>query len=599
MQEAIRSKYESRVQNLQKDLRRMKRQINQIALIRLLVFLGAVIAAFILVEEGYYAITALGVVAVGLIFLYLVKIHAGLKFKKLFLEHKIQVNQEEIQALAGDYSAFVAGEVYETQDHPYAYDLDIFGKDSIFQFLNRTTSAVGEADLADWLRQGEPHSPEIKARQGAVEELSTWLDWRQDFRASGMLIQESLAEKTALLHWLQAPTVMPQTTLFKVLLWVAPILTSLIALLVLLSLIPVQIIYIPILINLAWLGRYSKTLLQHSKQISQRAKVIRKHGSLFQLVEQETFKSPRALELQSYLRSEKYSASASLRQLSSIVENMEQGFSMFGFVFNALFLWSLQYLYKLEKWQIQHQTNVADWFQAIGQMDALLSLANLKYNHPEYVFPEVVAQNFQLEAQAMGHPLLPAQQRVDNPIQLQGWGQLMIITGANMAGKSTYLRTVGVNLVLAMTGAPVCAEQFRFKPIAIYTSMRTKDSLQASESFFYAELKRLRMLIENLSQGKKIFIILDEILKGTNSTDQHLGSKALIEQLVKLEGVGLIATHDLSLGELEKKYPESIYNYCFEIEIQGENLSFDYKLRPGITQNLNATYLMKKMGITV
>ena len=216
--------------------------------------------------------------------------------------------------------------------------------------------------------------------------------------------------------------------------------------------------------------------------------------------------------------------------------------------------------------QETYKDELEHWLDAIRETDALASLANFHYNYPQYSFPHVKNEGFILKGDDLGHPLIQEENRVNNFVTMEGFGQLRLITGANMAGKSTYLRTVGVNLLLAMLGAPVCAQDFHFTPIEMYTSMRTKDSLEANESFFYAELKRLKMLIDKLSKDEKIFIILDEILKGTNSADQHTGSKALIEQLIKLGGVGLIATHDLSLGKLAKDYPNYIQNQCFEID---------------------------------
>jgi DNA mismatch repair ATPase MutS len=234
----------------------------------------------------------------------------------------------------------------------------------------------------------------------------------------------------------------------------------------------------------------------------------------------------------------------------------------------------------------------------LAEADALCSLANFHFNHPESVFPSIAEDGILLRARGMGHPLIPTRTRVDNPADITGWRHFTIITGANMAGKSTYLRTVGVNLVLAMAGSAVIAVEMTFCPAQLITSIRTRDSLQKNESYFYAELKRLKQIIDRLSQGQKLIILLDEILKGTNSRDKQSGSRALLEKLLHHDASGIIATHDLALGEMEKDHPGNIINKSFEVVIENDLLVFDYKLKEGIARQMNATFLMKKMGIT-
>ncbi|MCF8366649.1 MAG: hypothetical protein K9H16_12750 [Bacteroidales bacterium] len=262
-------------------------------------------------------------------------------------------------------------------------------------------------------------------------------------------------------------------------------------------------------------------------------------------------------------------------------------------------LWDILQARRLENWRNTHRDDVEEWFEILAYFDSLSSLACFWYNHPGFVLPEPQEKQFLLEAKDCGHPLLKAATRVDNPVSFAGWRNFIIVTGANMAGKSTYLRSVAINFILAMTGAPVCATQFAFSPAGIFTSIRTRDNLLESESYFFAELKRLKAIIDKLESGEKLFIILDEILKGTNSKDKQEGSKALLKQLIRFDSAGLIATHDLTLGALIDEYPANIRNKRFEVEIKNDELDFDYKLKDGISQNLNATFLMKKMGITI
>jgi DNA mismatch repair ATPase MutS len=262
-------------------------------------------------------------------------------------------------------------------------------------------------------------------------------------------------------------------------------------------------------------------------------------------------------------------------------------------------MFNLHLLLKAEKWKKQYRESVPKWFDSIATFDAMCSLANFAYNQPEYTFPEPLSGEFEFSALNLGHPLINAEQRVVNTIAIKGWNQFAIITGANMSGKSTFLRTIGVNYILSMTGAPVCASNLSFYPIQIHSSIRTSDSLTRNESYFYAELKRLKQIIDELEGGRKKLILLDEILKGTNSKDKQSGSIALIEQLLHYKSVGLFATHDLMLGELANRFPGQVNNLCFEIQIEGDKMLIDYKLHDGVCKNLNATYLMKNMGILI
>jgi DNA mismatch repair ATPase MutS len=260
-------------------------------------------------------------------------------------------------------------------------------------------------------------------------------------------------------------------------------------------------------------------------------------------------------------------------------------------------MFNLHLVLKVEKWKKTNRETVPVWFDSIATFDAMCSLGNFAYNNPEYIFPIAVENDFSFIAENLGHPLIMPANRVVNSIEIKGWNQFAIITGANMSGKSTFLRTIGVNYILAMAGAPVCASTFIFYPIQIHSSIRTSDSLARNESYFYAELKRLKQIIDELESGKKKMILLDEILKGTNSKDKQAGSVALIEQLLHYKSVGLFATHDLMLGELADRFPGQVNNLCFEINIEGDKMQIDYKLHKGVCKNLNATYLMKNMGI--
>jgi DNA mismatch repair ATPase MutS len=251
----------------------------------------------------------------------------------------------------------------------------------------------------------------------------------------------------------------------------------------------------------------------------------------------------------------------------------------------------------LEKWKQRNRQNINLWFDAIGEFETLHSFAGLQFNHPQWCFPTFKEAHFFIQGTNIGHPLINATKRVNNTINIESREQLMLITGSNMAGKSTYLRSIGVNTVLAMAGAPVCADTFILSPVQIISSMRIADNLEESTSTFYAELKKLKAVIDRVNAGEKIFILLDEILRGTNSLDRHTGSVALVKQLIKHKAACIIATHDVELAKLKDNYPENIINYHFDVQVANEELYFDYKLKEGICTSLNASILMKKIGI--
>ena len=287
-----------------------------------------------------------------------------------------------------------------------------------------------------------------------------------------------------------------------------------------------------------------------------------------------------------------------IQRLSYIIGQLNVRYNFFAIFLNLFALWDLQWVYQLERWKAQHQGAMPKWFNALAEIEALSSLATLYYNNPEWTFPRLTEEDL-LVAEALGHPLIHRDQRVCNDLHMPTDAHIKLITGSNMAGKSTFLRTAGLNIVLAMAGAPVCARRLQLPFLRVYTSMRTQDALHESTSSFYAELKRLKFIIEAVERREKVYFLLDEILKGTNSRDRHTGSKALIQQLIQSGGGGLIATHDLELGQLEAQYDGAIENLCIEVQTRNGELIFDYKLKKGVSQSFNATQLMRKMGIKI
>ena len=324
-------------------------------------------------------------------------------------------------------------------------------------------------------------------------------------------------------------------------------------------------------------------------------------SSMYQLLktfDQESFNSGILDNIKQNICGRKVSAAGSVKRLTSLIQAFDSRLNVIvGFILNGLLLWDYHCIYRLDKWKSEYRKLFPDWIEMLGTIDAFISLGNYACNNPRFIYPEISEKKYLFSARSAGHPLISENKRVCNDFVIEHSGNVYIISGANMSGKSTFLRTIAVNYILGMAGAPVCATEMVFTPLKLFTSMRTTDSLSENESYFYAELRRLKMLKSEIEKGEPVLFILDEILKGTNSADKSLGSKLFLKRLIDLGGTGLIATHDTSLGEMEAEYPGIVVNKCFEIEIEGEIIKFDYKLRNGITHKMNAAILMKQMGI--
>ncbi|MCX6238681.1 MAG: hypothetical protein NTY07_14150 [Bacteroidia bacterium] len=524
-----------------------------------------------------------------------------LKGKIVRSERLIKICRNEIKSMNGDFSPFESGDEYINPDHSYSYDLDIFGKESLFHCINRSVTIFGKNRLAEYFSKAYDFKNQIFERQNAVAELSEKIEFRQQMQL--VFFGQKSVEKDRLEfnEWLESENNLLQNRLFNVIRFGLPIITNVLIILSLLGLVVVQIPIMMIILQLLIVSIYGRKTLKVQSLLTSKVGIISKYAQLLLLIEKRNFKAPLLVELKSRLSHDGIETPATIiKQLSVLLNWMDSNLNIIAAVIlNGLFLFNLQLLAAVEKWKTRYREVIPRWYEIIGEFDALSSLANFTCNNPDYIFPELVGDQFFFEASDLGHPLIQKAECVTNNITISGWNQYCIITGANMSGKSTFLRTVGTNYVLAMIGSPVFASKFIFYPIILHSSIRTNDSLARKESFFYAELKRLKEIISELEIGQRTFILLDEILKGTNSKDKQAGSIALLEQLIKYQSVGLIATHDLILGELIINYPENIRNLCFEIKIVDDEMSIDYKLQDGVCKNLNATYLMKKMGILI
>ena len=588
--------YTERLSLTEGQLQQVKKQIFRISMLRLTLFIAGVAGIYF-----FFSQTPLLIVCICLTFLplfILVKIHNRFFIRKEWLETQARIIQEELQALSGDYSSFEDGKEYVNPEHPYSFDLDIFGRRSLFQSINRTCTFFGKNRLAKWLQNHLHEKTSIEKRQEMVREISEHTLFREQFRVAGLVHHGQSSDAEKIQAWSQSPAQYLHAGWVKAFIWGVPVINSLLLITSLAG-----------WTSFSWLGLSFGIFLVLSFGIIKRATYIQEtygkqlkslngYARLIALAKAEDWKSAGMLELMERFNLNGQSPVQALQQLSKELDRLDLRNNQFLYVLlEGSIFFQLQEIVRIERWKVRYGQHISEWLETVGELDALCSLGTFAYNHPQYTYPELTEKPFYFLATQMGHPLMPVSQCVKNDATIPSRPFFLIITGANMAGKSTYLRTIGVNYLLACIGAPVCCERLKLHPNQLITSLRTSDSLSDNESYFFAELKRLKRIIDLLNQGQQLFIILDEILKGTNSMDKQKGSFDLIRQFMQMKANGIIATHDLLLGSLIKQFPEEIRNYCFEADIKDNELTFSYKLREGVAQNMSACFLMKKMGI--
>ena len=588
--------YTERLSLTKGQLQQVKKQIFRISMLRLTLFIAGVAGIYFFLSQ-----TPLLIICICLTFLplfILVKIHNRFFIRKEWLETQARIIQEELQALSGDYSSFEDGKEYVNPEHPYSFDLDIFGRRSLFQSINRTCTFFGKDRLAKWLQNHLHEKTSIEKRQEMVREISEHTLFREQFRVAGLVHHGQSSDAEKIQAWSQSPAQYLHAGWVKAFIWGVPVINSLLLITSLIGWTSFSCLGLSFGIFLVLSFGIIKRATYIQETYGKQLKSLNGYARLIALAKAEDWKSAGMLELMERFNLNGQSPVQALQQLSKELDRLDLRNNQFLYVLlEGSIFFQLQEIVRIERWKVRYGQHISEWLETVGELDALCSLGTFAYNHPQYTYPELTEKPFCFLATQMGHPLMPVSQCVKNDATIPSRPFFLIITGANMAGKSTYLRTIGVNYLLACVGAPVCCERLKLHPNQLITSLRTSDSLSDNESYFFAELKRLKRIIDLLNQGQQLFIILDEILKGTNSMDKQKGSFDLIRQFMQMKANGIIATHDLLLGSLIKQFPEEIRNYCFEADIKDNELTFSYKLREGVAQNMNACFLMKKMGI--
>lgn len=553
-----------------------------------------------IITTWHNSIAAWSIFVTGVaLFITTAKYHDNLLRKLAAQEARKAIAENRLRVLGGDLSRQPQGNRFTDQLHRFTYDIDVFGRCSLYSMLNSTATPMGADTLAGWLSNPLTDTNEIIARQDAIKELSKMNELRTSFHAIGVASYEDSGEAS---HPMPDFSHIPS---FELPLW-QRITASIAAPIFLITLILAVTGTIPatcvIWLMTAYLiiaGASSKRTSRLHEWLQKSVSALTVRAKLFRSIENADFRSPLLYELSLSLNSEGIPASRLIKQMASHLKQLDQRLNAAGFmIFNGTMLWDLAVIMGINSWIRRNAGSLGKWQSILGEIDALCALATFAFENPQYVFPEIdPSGNTIMKASELGHPLIHKDKRVNNPLPEMGRHSFIIVTGANMAGKSTYLRTVGINYLLATIGAPVAAKSMTFTPVKLFTGLRATDSLADGESYFFAELKRLQNVVNEATQGQPMFILLDEILRGTNSADKQRGSLALVRKLVTLPIAGILATHDLALGTLADEYPENVSAHCFEAEIEGDNLTFDYRLHDGIAHNLNAYFLMERMGI--
>ncbi|PKQ44894.1 MutS-related protein [Confluentibacter flavum] len=582
--------YLMHLQSYKAQVSKLYKKMTALSLYRLLVFVLTVVGIYFVFGQWQIAVLV-AVIGISL-FLYLLSKYNDTKGERHFNQALVKINEEEINIASGDFHNRNDGLQFQDPTHFYSLDIDLFGRGSFFQFINRTTINEGSQKLAGALKANNIEG--INLRQEAIKELSSKPQWRQHYSAtSSLVLVETPA--TQIIDWLQKY----QSFLPKVMRWLPlafSVLSVLILAFIIFNLISNQaFIGYWLLIGLGITGRYLKRINHLSSNTDKVKDTFRQYALLLNLIEKESFSSELLQQKQQQIQQEGKKASVIFTELSKALDALDNRNNLISAIFgNGLFLSDIKNSFHIEQWIKEHADKVTDWFEVVSFFDAYNSLGNYVFNNPDFVFPEIMEKGTVIKAESLGHPLLKKEKRVDSDVTINN-EQFFIVTGANMAGKSTFLRTVSLHIVMANVGLPVCAKSSHYSPVKLITSMRTTDSLTDDSSYFFSELTRLKYIVDAI-QKEPYFIVLDEILKGTNSTDKAIGSRKFVEKLVALHATGIIATHDLSLCEIEKELQE-VKNYYFDAEIINDELYFDYTLKEGICKNMNASFLLKKMNI--
>lgn len=602
--DSILNDYKNNVETQQALIDGFKRKLNKISFSRLGLFIAEIIIVALLINLGFFwgliTLTAAPIIA----FLVLIKKQIAVQQELTYAEQLLWVYQNEVNHLTSNVNGYNNGESYSNESHPYASDLDIYGQGTLFSYINRCNTSKGLNILAGNL--GRACEKEvILQRQDAIAELTEHIAQTYHFRAK---LQSHKPEQLSIIqnkleHQLPDQLKFVQKKGLQLYVKIVPfIIIALLILGIVFGRFSWKILGFTALFNLGLIFFHIKAINSVYYGFTGSSNLLNSISGTIKWTEDVSWNSP---YIKAFFKGnderniESDPVSKQIKQLSSIIQSFDARLNLLvGGFLNAFFLWDLKCSIDLNKWYLKSSANLVGGLDRISQFEELISFATLAHNQPDWNFP-TIDDTFSLKGTELGHPLIHERERVVNNFDLATHPTVDIVTGSNMAGKSTFLRTVGINMVLAFAGAPVCAKEMSLSIFKVLSYMRIKDSLNDHTSTFKAELNRLKMILDAINLSANSFVLIDEMLRGTNSKDKYLGSKVFIEKLIAQNTPALFATHDLQLSEMEADYGDNVRNYHFDIQIAEDEMEFDYKLKHGPCKTFNAALLLKQIGLTL
>lgn len=601
MKEDLKAIYSNEINKHRISLEEYTKKANRWSIIRLITFL--LFGAVIILSFQFHLAAGIASIYLGIIlFVKIVKKHNEISDERDIYRSLVLINKKEIQYIDQNETDLDNGQQYVNEKHSFASDLDIFGEKSLFQYIIRANTVYGKDALATALKY--PLKPEqIKLNQSAIQELQNNLEWRQRFYAQNLNKEDNNLDREKINEWLLVDNSWVNSKVMIALSFIGPLLmiALFVFLLVKFGLLLALLAFVP---GALILKKYQDRIKETQDLVQKNLNYLTQYSPMLALIEGASFNFKALVDIQEKIVNGNTKASKNLKKLDWYLDQLDLKYNnVFGMLFNIVFLWDLHFMRLLYRWKKENGSSLSSWLQVMGEMEFLCSLATLAYNNPTWVFPELDINAKTITAEEIGHPLIDREKRVGNSISLPIEQHIKLITGSNMGGKSTFLRSVGINLTLTYMGSKICGAKLIAPMLSIITSMRTNDALSENTSGFYAELKKLKSIVDAVTkesnEERQYYFLIDEVLKGTNTHDRHEGSKALIKQLLDHKGAGLISTHDLKLAEEAEKYDQKVENKCFEVDVCGDELIFDYKIKNGISKSFNATQLMRNMGIDI
>ncbi|MGB7527864.1 MutS-related protein [Sphingobacterium cellulitidis] len=595
--------YQNNVGKTQGEIKSLEKQINKNAFLRLGLMIAGAIGIWQLFSFNNIFFVLLAMILLIFLFAFLVfrqaKVDRKLQEAKVFLS----INENELNINNRKKNMYDDGQEFEDPKHPYTSDLDIFGPNSLFELVNRCATKDGVAVLQSWMKSPSSKD-EITQRQEAVEELKSDPEHLQAFQTKMLFnLGSKINLRSYIYSYFHDKSFQFGNAFYRS---YVPLVPWIFLAGILFSIFVFNIggyLFGLALIHLLWTIALAGKVSQFSNKVDKIGVSLIGFADAIKLMEDKEYQAKLNLELQSKIQIETQQKKLSgiIHELGKLIDKLDVRNNMLvGAILNMLFLWDFKQIMAISKWKDQYEDSILSGFDAVAKYESLVSLSLLAYNHADWQQPKILNdfEKDSLLADEVNHPLIPENKSVGNDYNANDH-KIALITGSNMAGKSTFLRTIGINAVLAYTGAVVCAKRFELPIYQLVTYMRIKDSLNESTSTFKAELDRMKFILDRVKDIPSSFFLIDEMLRGTNSVDKYLGSKAIIKKLIDLRGRGMLATHDLQLSELINDYPGYLKNYHFDIQVQGSEMLFDYKLKDGACTIFNASMLLKGIGIVV